>query len=272
MRKRPRRTSHRRWRVFVALALLSAPASSLAEEPAPSAPAPEPAKKACDDGRRTMGRLPANIGRGFVGVFSRDNLWPFVGGAAATGVAAGFDRQVRDSVADPGSSFGKDLSTVGGVPAAISVAGLFVGGRFAHGTRFRAMTYDMADAAVVNAAYTGALKLATHRERPNGSNNLSFPSGHASNAFTLATVVELHYGWKLGAPLYVLAGVISYARLVQDVHYLSDVVAGATLGYIVGRSVVRVNGRPLDSVRQATWSVSPIATRRERGMLVAVTF
>lgn len=239
----------------------------------PERPAP-PAAKATDDGRRTMGRLPANLGRGAVGVFSLDNLTPFAAGALVTSAGASFDHQVQESVADPGNGFGKQLSTAGALPAAITVAGLFVGGRFAHGTRFRAMTYDLADATLLNAAYTEVLKVAARRERPDGSNNQSFPSGHASNAFTFATVVELHYGWKLGAPAYVVASAIAYSRLLQDVHYLSDVLAGATLGFIVGRTVVRVNGKPLDRPpgKQVTWSVSPILARSVRGLGFTVVF
>ena len=48
-------------------------------------------------------------------------------------------------------------------------------------------------------------------------------------------------------PAYLLAGLVGASRLEQDKHHLSDVVAGAALGYIVGRTVVRVNGRPIES-------------------------
>ena len=154
----------------------------------------------------------------------------------------------------------------------IFVTGMFTAGRFAHGARFRAMTYDMLDAAVVNAAYTGALKWAVGRERPDGTNDKSFPSGHTSKAFALATVTQRHYGWKVGAPAYAVAALVGASRLYQDKHYLSDVVARATLGYIVGRTVVRINGRPLGRVRQAAWNVFPILARHARGVQMTVIF
>jgi hypothetical protein len=51
------------------------------------------------------------------------------------------------------------------------------------------------------------------------------------------------------------------------------VVAGATLGYIVGRTVVRVNGRPPGrSGRGTTLNASPILTRHARGLQVSVIF
>jgi hypothetical protein len=228
-----------------------------------------------DDGRRTLGRLPINLGRGLVGVFHSDNLVPLLVGGTAAGGASLLDQDVRDSVANPGSGFGKFTETAGAWPSAVVGAGLFTAGRFAHGQRFRAMSYDLADAMIVTGGYTQLLKAAVGRERPDGSNNKSFPSGHASNAFSMATVLERHYGWKAGVPAYALASVIGYSRIVQDKHYLSDVVAGAALGYIVGRTVVRVNDRPLDrppGQQGLTWSVSPLLARQAGGLEVSVGF
>lgn len=53
--------------------------------------------------------------------------------------------------------------------------------------------------------------------------------------------------------------------------WLSDVLAGATLGYIVGRTTVRVNGAPLEAKRPMV-TVSPILGRDVRGVQVAVSF
>jgi membrane-associated phospholipid phosphatase len=84
--------------------------------------------------------------------------------------------------------------------------------------------------------------------------------------------VERHYGWKGGLPAYALASAVAVSRLQRDKHYLSDVMAGATLGYIVGRTVVRVNGRPLEPSRGPQVSVSPVVGRRTRAVSVAVSF
>jgi membrane-associated phospholipid phosphatase len=136
------------------------------------------------------------------------------------------------------------------------------------------MTYDMLDAAIVDYACAAVLKAAVGREQPNGQDDKSFPSGHTSNAFAMATVAERHYGWKVGVPAYLVAGLMGASRLHQDKHWLSDVVAGATLGYIAGRTVVRVNSRPLERVADAgaMWAVSPIVARHARGLQVSVMF
>ena len=148
---------------------------------------------------------------------------------------------------------------------------MFTAGRFVSAIRFRAMTYDMLDAAVVNFTYNEILKVAVGRERPNGEDNKSFPSGHTSNAFALATVAQRHYGWKIGAPAYGLACLMGISRIHQDKHWLSDVFAGATLGYISGRTVTRVNGQP-ERAPRAAWNVSPVFTRNARGARISVTF
>ena len=213
------------------------------------------------DGRRTIGRLPANLGRSAIGVFHADNFVPFLVGGTGAAAASFADDEVRDSVNSSGSGWGRTFETAGGpIWGSLVVAGMFTAGRFSDRPRFRAMTYDMVDAVIVNFGYSQVLKVAVGRERPNGENNQSFPSGHASNAFTLATVVERHYGWKLGIPAYVVAGVVGASRIQQDKHYVSDVVAGATFGYIVARTVVRLNSRPLEKgARVASLQVSPMA-------------
>jgi membrane-associated phospholipid phosphatase len=221
-----------------------------------------------------MGRLFANLGRGSLGVFSTHTALPLAIGSTLTMGAAAVDLDIKEDIADPDNSFGKTSSTIGGAVSVVFVGGLFVGGRLGHG-RFRNMTYDMLDGAVICGVYTGILKVAVGRERPNGVDNHSFPSGHASNAFTLATIAQRHYGWKLGAPAYVFAAVVGYSRIMQNAHYLSDVVAGATLGYIVGQTVVRVNNKPLaqgTGKPSATWSVSPILARDVHGLGVTILF
>jgi len=241
-----------------------APAPALASDPAP----------ARQDGRRTMRRFVPNLLRGTVGVVSTDNVMPLLIGGAATGIGANFDDDVADWIADPEHGFGTSLEG-GAAPAMVgaAVAVLFATGRAVDGPRYRAMTYDAMHAFLINAGYTALLKTVIHRERPNGEDNLSFPSGHASNAFTLAAVVERHYGWKAGLPAYTLASLVAVSRLQRNKHYLSDVMAGATLGYIVGRTVVRVNGKPLDTPRAgAHLSLSPVVGRRTRGIAATVTF
>jgi membrane-associated phospholipid phosphatase len=223
-----------------------------------------------EDGRRTLGSLPANLGRSFVGVFSSENLAPLMIGAAATATAAPFDHVAQDGLQGQAPGISGAASTAGGFSViAPATLGLFVAGRFAHDGRFRAFSYDAGQAMIVNGVYTGILKKAGGRQRPDGSDSLSFPSGHSSSAFALATVADRHYGWKVGLPSYAAASAIALSRISNNKHYLTDVLAGATIGVICGRTVVRTNGEPVGRQRQL--SLVPVADPQGTGVGVGAS-
>jgi len=218
-----------------------------------------------EDGRRTLGAFPENLGRSFIGVLSKDNLAPFLIGAATTGTASFLDRRAHDGLIGQAPGLSNAASMAGSFAImAPATVGLFATGRFAHDTRFRAFTYDATQALIVNGVYTEIFKRAIHRERPDGSDALSFPSGHASSAFALATVVDAHYGWKVGIPSYLAAGAIGLSRISNNKHYLTDVLAGATLGVITGRTVVRQNGEPVG--RHTRFTLGPMTDAYGTGL------
>jgi len=216
------------------------------------------------DGRRTMGAFPKNLGRNFVGVFSGQNLLPFAVGAAATVSASAFDSRTQGLLQGTCNTCGTTGASMGGAAMVPLVGAMFVAGRFAPQGRFRSATYDFAQAMIVNGAYTSILKYSVQRTRPDESNSLSFPSGHTSTAFSLATVANQHYGWKVGVPAYLLASGIGLSRIEKDKHYLSDVLAGATLGVIVGRTVARLDGERPSKKRQI--SVGPATDPHGQGV------
>lgn len=79
---------------------------------------------------------------------------------------------------------------------------------------------------------TAVLKNVTNEERPNGSCCRSFPSGHASAAFTGAGFIHERYGLGYAIPAYVGATYVGYTRVHADKHFVKDVVAGAAIGVL----------------------------------------
>lgn len=79
------------------------------------------------------------------------------------------------------------------------------------------------------------------RNRPTGRNYLSFPSGHASSSFATASSLAYAYGWKVGVPAYAAASFVAISRVNENIHWFSDVVAGATLGIFWGRASAAIN-------------------------------
>lgn len=89
--------------------------------------------------------------------------------------------------------------------------------------------------ASVGMAYVGktALKAIINEERPDHSDNKSFPSGHASMAFAAARSLDKEFRKEnIWIPIagYAVATAIGVERVVSDRHHWYDVVAGAALG------------------------------------------
>ncbi len=77
---------------------------------------------------------------------------------------------------------------------------------------------------------THLLKRTVKRQRPDASNNQSFPSGHTSASFQGATFIHKRYGLRYSIPAYAGACFVGWSRIYADKHYTSDVIAGAFIG------------------------------------------
>jgi membrane-associated phospholipid phosphatase len=82
----------------------------------------------------------------------------------------------------------------------------------------------------------GPLPYDMHRPRTS-----AFPSGHATSAFTAATLLSA--GTRAAPAYFGLAGVVAASRVYTRMHHASDVLAGAFLGLAMGAIAKRVLGR-----------------------------
>ncbi len=90
------------------------------------------------------------------------------------------------------------------------------------------------DAMGTSVLLTEGLKALTREKRPNSNAHDSFPSGHATAAFAVATAESQFHPRQ--APLWFLgAALISYSRVRLHRHTVGDVAAGAAIGYGVTR-------------------------------------
>ena len=84
-------------------------------------------------------------------------------------------------------------------------------------------------------ASTFAIKYLANETRPNGQDDLSFPSGHTAQAFLAASIVHTEFRDKsqwYGIGAYTIATSVAALRMVNDKHWQSDVVAGAGFGIL----------------------------------------
>jgi PAP2 superfamily protein len=173
--------------------------------------------------------LPTGINIGILGF----------GGVAAL-AANPYDESVNAHLKGSSGFFyvGKYLGSVPGL--LVLSFGTYAYGRATDNRTVSHLGMDLLRAEAVSGALTYAIKLSVRRDRPpgGGSKCCSFPSGHSSSTFALASVLWRHLGWKAAVPTYTVASYVALSRLHEDVHWLSDVIFGAAVGIVSGRAVV----------------------------------
>ncbi len=186
-----------------------------------------------------------SVGRDFTSFFSTDTA-KIVGAFAVAGLSV---RPIDSaSVEDTGERLSHGFARVGNVGGSLMFqagAGLatYVVGRATGNPAIASLGGDLVRAQLLSQTIVQATKFAVGRQRPDGSNGLSFPSGHSASAFATATVIQQHFGWRAGIPAYGFAGLVGASRMASSKHYLSDVLIGAGIGIAAGRTVTMHLGR-----------------------------
>jgi membrane-associated phospholipid phosphatase len=204
-------------------------------------------------------------------LFSQQNLLPAVIGGEAALVLAPFDEDISSAMRGTNASLGTLGDAAGGTIAMASiVGGTVTASLLSHSPRLKSSAFALAQAATVEIAFVESLKYITQRERPDGSDNLSFPSGHSAAAFTVAAVFSHYYGWKWGVPLYAAAGLVAVSRVEKGKHWPSDVAAGATIGLVAGRSGVLTTERLGGARKPSRLVIAPMLGAHCWGVSVSV--
>lgn len=176
------------------------------------------------------------------------------------------------------------ISYAGSIYGLGAVAGgFYLFGRTKSDYRARETGILSAEALVDSVIVGSALKGITQRGRPlagherseffEGGN--SFPSGHSTQAWAVATVVANEYKHRRAVQIaaYGVATAVSVARFTGQKHYLSDVVVGSALGYGIGRYVYSAHHRDeLDTTSSAWPRIEPEFNRAARQYGVALTW
>ena len=110
----------------------------------------------------------------------------------------------------------------------------------------------VSNAFAANILSTYAIKSLSQRQRPDGSNNYSFPSGHTSNSFLAAELINQIEGIPLSVPFYLLSINTALSRINDKKHFLSDVVFGAAIGISIGKGfkILRKDQRLKDELEK----------------------
>jgi len=132
--------------------------------------------------------------------------------------------------------------------------------------RERGTSVMLMESLITSATWTASLKWVTGRQRPRESDSdvsdwegpdvldedsggqkfRSFPSGHTTGIFAVATILSHQYPTHGIVPVlsYGTAAAMGYARMQVGAHWLSDVVVGGLIGYGCARQVIAAHKQP----------------------------
>lgn len=239
------------------------------------------------DSTRTVAREP---------LFRAPDAALAAGFAVASIAMMPLDRKIAVEIQEPGSQTNHALKSAAtgfrfmGSGGALLIGGsLYAVGRLGHNGTSADIGLHTLEAITIGALATNVIKGLTGRARPyavsdtnpgdiqftrgfrKGSAYTSFPSGHTTVAFALASTLtaETHRRWRgstwFVAPLtYGTATLVGASRLYNNAHWASDVIIGAGIGTFSGLKVVRYNhaheGNRLDRWLLAT-SLVPLGPK-----------
>jgi len=252
------------------------------EKPSPSVPAvvgaallEEARRYACDGAALVTSPLH----------WDRRDWTMFAAFAGSLGVLLATDQQTFVAIQERRSATTDDISDVttpfGSAYAWAIAGGMLAGGLIVKDAELRDTGRDAIEAALFASLITTIAKPVFGRERPDQSDGRtifhgftsqyqSFPSGHATIAWAVASVVAMRTdGWIVPTVAYTLATLVSFDRVNDAKHFVGDVFAGAAIGVAVGRFVV---GRHRGETEEAAPAVSVTLAPIPGGIGARVTF
>jgi membrane-associated phospholipid phosphatase len=214
-----------------------------------------------------------------------DAKW-MIPSAIGFGALLATDRISGDEISEANGQLtaSRAISYAGSVYGLGAAAGTFyLLGRKTNNYRARETGLLSAEALIDSMIVEGALKGISQRGRPmtgrerseffEGGN--SFPSGHATQVWAVATVIASEYKHRRAVQFaaYGVATAVSVARFTGQKHYLSDVLAGSALGFGIGRYVYGAHHRDDSNPTLSAWPrITPELNRAARRYGVGLTW
>ena len=168
---------------------------------------------------------------------------------AATGGLIAADKHISEELPRGHAGVSEDISNIGLYSMVATASGLWLSHFKSHGVHSRETGILAAEAFANTAAVYALTQLMTGRERPteaNGSGHFfqnnalssSFPSGHSSFTWAIASVLAHEYPkpWVRWLA-YGAASTVSVTRMTSFRHFSADVAVGGLFGYLIGQRI-----------------------------------
>ncbi len=213
-----------------------------------------------------------------VGSVNSNGLAVLGAGAAIYAIAQrdpGLKRALQEAGPEPHGVLFRAVEEFGNIkavqPAALM---LFLGSLASGDEKFQDAAFTSLESVIVAHLFTNVLKAAFGRSRPYQddrprfspfSGDTSFPSGHSATAFAFVTPWMLYYPNLATGGLMVVSAGTALSRVVSNFHWVSDVLAGSTIGFATAYILSQTHLNRSESLR-----ISPVLTEGGAGISVAV--
>lgn len=212
----------------------------------------------------------------------------------ATALSSSLDYSLQREVAKTKSQTMDNITIFGerlGNPQYGTLVGgaLYLGGHLIGDKYLRETGQILVEAILFNGIVTQVMKMTFRRMRPDSeegnydfgmfefeseAGDDSFPSGHTSTAFTIATVLSKRIDNTYASILlYSMAGLTAYQRVYANRHWFSDTVLGAVLGTVIGNKIVSLHlDQTENNSARKTLNLSPYIAGSTYGLGIQLNF
>ncbi len=233
--------------------------SSLPDAPsAPQKPQSKSFSSSLGTAVKTIGEDELHVIKAPFSLNSKTMMWNALV-VGATGILIANDESVAHQVSPSWHDTSLNISNAGVYGLSAAAGGIFVTGLITHDEHATDTGIRCADASVDSVILYSALKATLARQRPytgQGDGKFfsgnwtagSFPSGHATFAWTLASVMAHEYpNWPMRLLMYGVATAVSTTRVTGGVHFPADVFSGSVIGFAMGTYVAHKDQKKLPS-------------------------
>lgn len=181
-------------------------------------------------------------------------------------------KQIRNKTLGSASHWGDILGQM--VPNGLYVLGMGIAGHYGD-PRGYDRAIGMFKATAYASGVTSVLKYTIREPRPNdNSTKNSFPSGHSTTAFAFSGYIAAEHGWSWGSAALLMSTFTAYSRINDNMHRLHDVTSGATIGWIYGWGMARLQKKKqkeaeeasLNKIEEQTTFIVPILDTKTAGL------
>jgi len=213
--------------------------------------------------------------------------WIMAGSVAVgTGFFVGLDEEIRDVFEDNRSSTTDDFANLfepfgNGLVTIPALAAFYVFGYYDENDKAKRTALIATESFLITGLYTTILKVSMGRHRPSAgasstsfdgftTDQKSFPSGHTSTAFAIATVIANKYEETpyIKPISYGIASLTGLSRINDEKHWASDVFFGAALGYFTSKTILKLH----NNKKGQHFTIYPRVDSRGGGILLSKNF